>query len=64
MKEVARRLGYQYASLVMHYSEICRAISARYVAHLHTQRKTREQREREELRRVILQLHAEGEMLT
>lgn len=64
MKEVARRLGYQYASLVVHYPETCHAISARYAADLQRQKREREQRLREEIRQIAMRLHAEGEELS
>jgi transcriptional regulator with XRE-family HTH domain len=60
MRQVARRLGYAHADLHHHLPELCRAISARYLADRHRAAAQRIQRLRGEVRRATVQLHGQG----
>jgi hypothetical protein len=57
---VARHLGYAYNRLQYRFPDLCRAISARYLAHRQRSGERRLERLRNEVREVTCRLHAQG----
>jgi TniQ protein len=60
MREVARRLGYSAADLLGRFPSLCRAISARYLAHCQCLGVQRMQRLCDEVREATFRVHAQG----
>jgi len=60
MREVARRLGYSHADLSVRFPDVCRAISARYLAHCQSVGEQRMQRLCREVREATFHIHAQG----
>jgi transcriptional regulator with XRE-family HTH domain len=59
LRQVARRLGYGLSSLYRHCSDLCAAISARYLAAEKERGQARLHRMRAEVRQAVAQLHAQ-----
>lgn len=60
MSEIARRLEYHHSSLHKHFPELCRDISARYLAYRKSRGMQRRQRLCEEVRQAAYSVHAQG----
>ena len=60
MREVADNLGYDHSHLLKRLPDLCRAISARYLAYQAQKRQERVQREYDEIRQAVLSLHEQG----
>ena len=60
MREVARHLGHAHAYLQERFPDLCRAISARYLAHRQRTGEHRLERLRSEVREATFRLHAQG----
>lgn len=60
MEDVAKRLGYNVRYLRRHFSDLCRAISAKYIDYRKTLRSQRIERCCQEVRQVALEIYAEG----
>jgi len=60
MADLARSLGYDQTILRKYFPDLCKAISKRYLDYLREKRLERIQRVCDELRQVMLSLHAQG----
>jgi len=60
LKEVARRLGYDPSHLRQRLPLLCAAISAKYLAYRRREKERKLRQIHEEVRRVILEIHAQG----
>jgi hypothetical protein len=60
MKEASRRIGHSDRYLYICFPELCRAISARYIAYKKDFYKQEQSKRRDEIRRAVFQLHADG----
>lgn len=60
MREFARRLGYSHSQLHQRFPELCRQISARYIAYRKAQGTQRRQQLCEEVRQAAHAIHARG----
>ena len=60
MRQVALRLGYSHADLHNRFPDLCRAISARYLAHRRGLARQRTERLAAEVRQVTFQIQAQG----
>jgi TniQ len=60
MRQVARRLGYGHADLHSRFPALCRAISARYLAHCQSAGEQRMRRLCDEVREATFRVHAQG----
>ena len=60
MCKIARQVGYAHATLHHHFPDLCRAISARYMAYRKQQGEQKRQQLCEEVRQAVAQIHARG----
>lgn len=60
MREVSRRLGYSEGILRLHFPALCKGISARYRAYWKSCAQARKERIRDEVRKVVCDLHSQG----
>jgi hypothetical protein len=60
MRQVAKRLGYRHADLHNRFPDLCRAISARYLAYRKEQSRQKIQRLCDEVRQAIYRIDAQG----
>lgn len=60
MRKVARRVGVAHADLHRRFPDLCRAISARFLAHCRSVGEQRRQRLCREVREATFQVHAQG----
>jgi transcriptional regulator with XRE-family HTH domain len=60
MRQIAERIGYAHASLHRRFPDLCRAISARYLAYRTARGLQRQQRLCREIRQVAASIHAQG----
>lgn len=60
MCEIARQVGYNHASLHQRFPDLCRAISARYLADRKRQGEIKRQRLCDEVRHAVAQIHTQG----
>jgi hypothetical protein len=60
MREIARRLGHAHSSLHKRFPELCRAISARYLAYEKARGGQKRQKLCDEVRQATLRIHAQG----
>ncbi len=60
MREVARRLGYAHSELHVHCRDLCRAISARYLAYRTARGLERRRQLCAEIREAAFQIHAQN----
>jgi transcriptional regulator with XRE-family HTH domain len=60
MREIARRVGVAHAFLLQQLPELCRAISARYLAHQRERGARKRERLRAEIRQAVAEVHGAG----
>jgi transcriptional regulator with XRE-family HTH domain len=60
MREIARRVGVSHSFLLQHLPELCRAISARYLAYRREQGARKRQRLCAEIRQAVAEVHGAG----
>lgn len=60
MRKVAQQLGYAHASLHHQFPDLCRAISARYLAYQKQQGEINRRQRCDEVRQAVAQLHTQG----
>ncbi|HEX9130745.1 MAG TPA: hypothetical protein VF844_00485, partial [Ktedonobacteraceae bacterium] len=61
MREVARSLGYSVGVLRLHFPALCKEISARYRAYWRSSAQERKERIRDEVRKAVREIHAQGQ---
>jgi AraC-like DNA-binding protein len=60
VKELSRRLGHEQGTLYRYFPEECDELSARRARYLKEESIKKKQRRREEIRRVVVDLHSQG----
>jgi len=60
MSRVAKKLGYDHSFLYKHLPQLCRAISSKFVKYRAEQREEKKRLLLREVRRVTMELHAQG----